>query len=101
MTHDKGLSYHMWQVFRERRAAAGEGYLGKRDLPLCGAKCRDGHVCQAKAIAWWSQSAELWYVVNGRCKNHGGLSTGPRTADGKRRCAEASRQRAMARKLSL
>lgn len=27
---------------------------------------------------------------NGRCKLHGGLSTGPKTAEGRRRCAEVN-----------
>lgn len=40
---------------------------------MCGAKTRKGTPCQAKALA------------NGRCRNHGGLSTGPRTPEGKAR----------------
>lgn len=44
----------------------------------CGAHARStGQPCRAKALA------------NGRCKNHGGMSTGPRTAEGKRAIAEA------------
>lgn len=39
---------------------------------LCGAFARStGKPCKRKALP------------NGRCRNHGGLSTGPRTADGK------------------
>jgi hypothetical protein len=51
----------------------------------CGARCRDGHSCRAK-------------VVPGRrrCRLHGGLSTGPRSADGRARIAEANRRRATA-----
>src|SRR4051812_15546996 len=45
----------------------------------CGAKCRDGHGCRAPAV--WNKLANL--PRNGRCKLHGGLSTGPRTAEGK------------------
>jgi hypothetical protein len=26
--------------------------LFKRELPLCGARCRDGHSCQARATPW-------------------------------------------------
>lgn len=37
----------------------------------CGARTRKGAACQCKALS------------NGRCKFHGGLSTGPKTADGK------------------
>ena len=38
--------------------------------PRCGAKTRSGTTCQCPAMA------------NGRCRLHGGLSTGPKTAEG-------------------
>ena len=48
----------------------------------CEAHARStGHPCQAKAQA------------NGRCKNHGGMSTGPRTAEGKKAIGEATAKR--------
>ena len=48
----------------------------------CGAYARStGNPCQAKALA------------NGRCKNHGGLSTGPKTPEGRQAIAQATRQR--------
>ena len=48
----------------------------------CGAYARStGNPCQAKALA------------NGRCKNHGGMSTGPKTAEGRNAISEATRQR--------
>ena len=48
----------------------------------CGAYARStGKPCQAKAL------------TNGRCKNHGGMSTGPRTPEGRKAIAEATRQR--------
>jgi hypothetical protein len=37
------------------------------------------------------------YIRNGRCRMHGGLSTGPRTAAGKRRIAQAARKMMKAR----
>jgi hypothetical protein len=40
---------------------------------LCGARTRAGTPCQR------------WPRPNGRCKLHGGASTGPRTPDGKER----------------
>ena len=43
----------------------------------CGAKTRAGTPCKLKSI----------YYENGRCKYHGGLSTGPKTHKGKRRSA--------------
>jgi len=69
--------------------------LFKRELPLCGARCRDGHPCQARA----TREAETGcFVRNGRCRLHGGLSTGPRTPEGKRRVGEAVRRRARMRR---
>ena len=50
---------------------------------ICGAYARStGKPCQAP-------------VVHGkkRCKLHGGLSTGPRTAEGKRRISDAQKRR--------
>jgi len=48
----------------------------------CGARTRAGHPCKSRVI-----------YASGRCKNHGGKSTGPRTAEGKARIAEAQRKR--------
>jgi len=48
----------------------------------CGAYARStGNPCQAKALS------------SGRGKNHGGLSTGPLTAEGKKAIAEATAKR--------
>lgn len=48
----------------------------------CGAYARStGSPCKAQALP------------NGRCKNHGGMSTGPKTPKGRKAIAEASRQR--------
>lgn len=53
-----------------------------KKIQRCGAFARStGQPCKAKALA------------NGRCKNHGGMSTGPRTAEGKRAIAEATAMR--------
>lgn len=49
----------------------------KADTPRCGAKTRRGTACQAPGRG-----------RGGRCGNHGGRSTGPRTVEGKRRCVE-------------
>jgi hypothetical protein len=56
--------------------------LPKAERPRCGAKTRSGKPCQAR-------------VVPGkrRCRMHGGLSTGPRTAEGRSRIAAAQRMR--------
>jgi hypothetical protein len=66
--------------------------------PRCGARTRTGTPCKAPAMP------------AGRCRMHGGLSTGPRTAEGLeriqatrtthgRRTAEMERMRAMVRVL--
>ena len=53
----------------------------KRPSHPCGAKTRTGAACQRRASA------------NGRCRNHGGASTGPTTAAGRRRIAEVQQKR--------
>ena len=55
----------------------------KRYVPRCGAKTRRGTPCQAAAI--WSTRSDRYT----RCKNHGGLSTGPKTAEGIERIRRA------------
>jgi hypothetical protein len=53
-----------------------------RQKVTCGAFARTtGLPCQAKAM------------TNGRCKNHGGMSTGPKTLEGRQAIAQATRQR--------
>lgn len=47
---------------------------------LCGAKTRKGTPCR------------MMPELNGRCRLHGGYSTGPRTPEGKRRAAEGLRK---------
>jgi transcriptional regulator with XRE-family HTH domain len=47
----------------------------------CGARTRKGLPCKRPAYP------------NGRCRNHGGLSTGARTPEGKARCMAALRRR--------
>ena len=53
-----------------------------KNFQRCGAFARSaGQPCKAKAL------------TNGRCKNHGGMSTGPKTPEGRLAIAEATRQR--------
>ncbi len=73
----RGVREPYYRVFRSER-------------PQCGAKCRDGHACKAPAMLDLKYRC---YVRNGRCRNHGGLSTGARTPEGKARVAEALRRR--------
>ena len=53
----------------------------KRDRPRCAARTRRGTSCLRQALR------------NGRCPNHGGLSTGPRTPEGRARISAAMRER--------
>lgn len=48
-----------------------------REAARCGAKTRSGCPCEGPAMA------------NGRCRMHGGTSTGPRTSDGRARARTA------------
>jgi hypothetical protein len=52
----------------------GPGWQGKR----CAARTKGGDPCQRPAVA-----------RTGRCPNHGGKSTGPRTKEGRARIAAA------------
>jgi len=60
----------------------------KEERPKCGARCRDGHACRAPAV--WDFEHDR--PRNGRCRVHGGLSTGPRTEEGKQRSREGARR---------
>lgn len=72
----------------EEAKAPGYGRTPKAQRPRCGAKCRDGHPCQALPV--WDREKDR--PRNGRCRLHGGLSTGPRTEEGKRRAREGARR---------
>ena len=50
--------------------------------PFCGARTRNGAACKRKGSG-----------KGGRCRNHGGCSTGPRTDEGRLRIADAQRRR--------
>lgn len=56
--------------------------------PQCGAKTRAGGKCRATPV--WDKVNNR--PRNGRCRMHGGLSTGPKTKEGKRRALENLRQ---------
>jgi hypothetical protein len=55
--------------------------LPRAQRPRCEARTRKGTPCQCQALK------------NGRCRLHGGLSTGPKTPEGRARIAEAQRRR--------
>ena len=60
----------------------------KIDRPRCGSRTRKDTPCQAPAV--WDKANDK--PRNGRCRLHGGLSTGPKTEEGRRRSLEALRR---------
>ena len=70
---------------RDRSAPSITGNVTpKRDRPKCEARTRSGGQCRAPAA--WDKMLDR--PRNGRCRLHGGLSTGPKTDEGKRRVTE-------------
>ena len=61
----------------------------KADRPRCGARTRSGGACQAPVVWDFGTGAPR----HGRCRLHGGLSTGAKTPEGRERIAEAQRRR--------
>ncbi len=49
----------------------------------CGATCSDGSECEA------------WAMENGRCRHHGGKSTGPKTEEGKKKSSSNAQKHAL------
>ena len=88
-------------AFREEeREARAEGvlvgyrgdyqpYVDQDGEVRCAARCRDAHPCKRKGLG-----------AGHRCPNHGGLSTGPRTPEGKQRSLEALAQYRAGRKVN-
>jgi hypothetical protein len=71
----KATTYYDWKSDTIRTA------FGGKEKAICGAHARStGKPCQAKAMK------------NGRCRNHGGLSTGPKTPGGKARSSANLKQ---------
>ena len=77
------FDYYKWTCRTVTGALLGYYYYARRDVVLedkepitCGAKTRRGTPCKQQGL-----------YQSGRCKLHGGLSTGPRTKAGKKRSA--------------
>jgi hypothetical protein len=73
------VEYRRWKKTKRQR----ELFAGTLPPALCGAQTRRGTSCKHKPIPG-----------KARCKYHGGLSTGPRTPEGRARIAESNRRRA-------
>ena len=72
-------------TLRDSAAATNTGPYAESNRAAphrCGAQTRAGHPCQRKGRG-----------AGGRCANHGGLSTGPRTKEGRARISHAQRLR--------
>ena len=68
-------------VIPNDKATGREWRLPRAERPRCGARTRTGSPCKRTGLR------------NGRCPNHGGLSSGPKTKAGKRRIAHAQKER--------
>lgn len=70
--------------------------MPKAGRPRCGARCRTkgGAPCGAPPV--WDTNRDA--PANGRCRLHGGLSTGPKTLAGREAIAEARRREARQRR---
>jgi hypothetical protein len=69
------------QAWERTRPELQRKVTPKSERPLCGARTRAGGQCKGRAV--WDHEND--YPVNGRCKLHGGLSTGPKSAEGRAR----------------
>jgi hypothetical protein len=67
--------------YRRERAEQERMSRLKVNRPRCGSRTRAGGECAAPAV--WD--AKAGKPVNGRCRMHGGLSTGPRSTEGRAR----------------
>ena len=76
----KGELSDRWQKILRERWQQAEVRARRREP--CGARTRAGHPCRARGLG-----------RGGRCRNHGGASTGPRTEAGRQRIAAAQRRR--------
>ncbi|QBR85394.1 hypothetical protein E3983_10290 [Legionella israelensis] len=63
--------------------------VARSNRGICNAKTRKKTLCQAPPV--WDKIRDK--PVNGRCKLHGGLSTGPKTEKGRNVIKESNRRR--------
>jgi hypothetical protein len=78
-----------WEEENER--IRGRYRTPRSDRPRCGARCRSGKPCQAPAVWDYGHNRPR----NGRCRMHGGLSTGAKTEEGRRRSREGAKRGAL------
>jgi hypothetical protein len=78
------FEYRRWQDTKRMKR------LLAIDWKTCDAKTRKGTPCKRRPISG-----------RRRCRNHGGLSTGARTPEGRARIAESNRRRAAIKRANL
>jgi hypothetical protein len=72
----------VWRMLEHLEARVTYPWNRKPRRDACGARTRGGLPCRARGLGG-----------GGRCKNHGGASTGPQSQEGKARIAAAQRAR--------
>lgn len=82
--------------FQERYRTRREPVTPKAERPRCGATTRKGTPCRAPVV--WNATTNT--PQNGRCRLHGGLSTGARTEEGREACIRSNRRRGILRRLA-
>lgn len=82
ISHGKWWQKKQEKTLRKLNKELARSKSKKTRQPLCGAMTRKGTPCQRQALP-----------NKTRCRNHGGLSTGPKTQEGRRRIAEAQQKR--------
>jgi hypothetical protein len=70
-----------WRIRKHNELAARKADKDAQ-RKICGAKTRKGQPCRCQGLG-----------RGGRCKYHGGMSTGPRTPEGRQRCSEGTKRR--------
>jgi hypothetical protein len=82
----RSAKWHAVMVARERASEERARLRELRNKP-CGARTRAGHPCRRQGLG-----------KGGRCPNHGGMSTGPRTPEGRARISASLAARWAARR---
>ena len=104
MFPDRGLNRMLQRYSRRQHnrstwpgnVAARKPRTPRRVRPRCGAMTRKGTPCAAPV----ARDNRLDRPVNGRCRCHGGASTGPRTDAGRKAIIASNRRRAVLRDLA-
>lgn len=81
---------NMAAVYIHRNNSCGAPESKRKHRGMCAAKTRKGTPCQAPPV--WNKTKDK--PKNGRCKLHGGFSTGPKTETGKEAIKAGNRARA-------